>query len=98
MDSNDNFRNQPSNPAILPPVPAADLSRPISTPVSKDVLSPPPVAADQAPLLGTEAAVTKARRLVEQHQNDPRQLSQALGQLKAQYLAEEFHVNINPSQ
>lgn len=39
----------------------------------------------------------QARSLVTQYQHDPYRLSGALGQLKAQYLADQFHITPKPA-
>jgi hypothetical protein len=63
-----------------------------------------PPAADQAaaspqPAAGNpdalQRASVQARQLVERHLQQPHELSEALAELKARYLAEQFHINPN---
>lgn len=83
MNPEHNQQTPPLAPASLPVVPQA--SQP-------STLAPQSQAAAVQPANLTEAVSMQAKELVKQYQHDPYRLSGALQQLKAQYLADQFHI------
>lgn len=61
-------------------------------------MQPPVPSAPVAPPSASEAAVAEAKHLAAQYAHNPRQFSEALGQLKANYIASQFGVNVQASE
>jgi len=81
----ENHQNVPSGvPASLPVVPAQPQSTGPVRPAQ-----PVPPSANLA-----EVVSLQAKSLVSQYQQDPYRLSGAMQQLKAKYLADQFHISI----
>lgn len=89
----DNSQGQITNPATLPPPMGAVPPTPLQPQASVPAPAAQPPAGSAA-----STAIAQAKQLVAQYQTNPYQLSGALQQLKAQYLAEQFHIISNPDQ
>jgi hypothetical protein len=73
-------------PASLPPVPPQP--EPIQSAAQAPAFAPavPPTSAQNV------SAVMQARQLVQRYGNDPFQLSEELGRLKAHHLAQQYNI------
>jgi hypothetical protein len=90
MPPNNPYQNQTGEPVSLPPVlSTAGQSQAVPTQAVQPV-QPSATVTDT-----TVRAVADAEHLVKQYINDPFQMSEALGQLKASYLAEHYQINLN---
>lgn len=79
-------QNQAGVPAHLPPL----------APVGPQQPAPqPPAQAPVASIPMSEQVRLRAKQVVAQYQTNPYQLSGALQQLKAEYLAKQFNVTVN---
>lgn len=93
MNPDTNQSPTPTTPASLPVVPPQPQPQ-----AAPSAAVPPQPQADVTPPTDlTQAVSMQARSLVTQYQHDPYRLSGALGQLKAQYLADQFHITPKPA-
>jgi len=83
--------NQQGVPASLPPVIPQNLAA-----VPQGSQPAAPQAPAGAGTISLEQYKLQAKQLVAQHLNNPYLLSNVLQQLKAQYLAQQFNVVVNP--
>jgi hypothetical protein len=95
MFPNDQQSN-PGNPASLPAMPAMPQ-------LPQQAAGPAPMPTPQASQLvasedAAARAAAQARQLISQYGGDPYKLSEALNQLKAVYLADQYHVTPNQAE
>ena len=84
----ENAPNQSAGPASLPPLPLQPAA--VS---SEAVQAPAPSSA-----LQRDQVIVQAKALLQQYQADPHGLSEALRELKASYLANQFHITPNVAE
>jgi hypothetical protein len=90
MFPNNPQNHHPSEPASLPAVHPTNQQQPAGAVPLNPALPPKPVGDT------TAHSVAQAKQLALQYANDPYLFSEAMGQLKAAYLADQYH--IAPSQ
>lgn len=87
------LQNQPGNPTSLPAMP------PVGQPQQQAPIAASPVSASHVATEDVSARVAaQAKQLTLQYAGDPYKLSEALNQLKAAYLAEQYHVTTNQAE
>jgi len=89
-------QQQPHGAVNLPQV-QSQVPSPVA-PSPAQAMQPPTAPAPAGPLgsaLTPEQVTLQAKQLVTQYQNDPMKLSIAFAQLKAAYLASQYHVILN---
>jgi hypothetical protein len=86
----------PTGPAATPPVQPSAIPAISSVDTVQPAAPGLPTQQTYTPSSGVEQRVAEhARHLVRQYGNDPYKLSEALGQLKAKFQAEQFRVVSN---
>jgi hypothetical protein len=84
-------QNNPGNPASLPAMPAIPQQAPVAA--SSQQHATQTVNGDVA-----VRAAAQAKQLISQYGGDPYRLSESLNQLKAAYLADQFHITPNQAE